>query len=583
MRSTLRGYYRFSGSTSNARDHLRHNHTDAFAPKSHRQTTLLQAGVAKKLKDTDPLKQVHDLKLLKLVTRRNLPLSIVESREFIEYSESLKPSYSVPCRKTLSKMLYHRTEIVAERLRQELKSAWAMSFTCDGWTQHRRYFLGITVHRITRCGQMKASILPMVHMREKHNSDNLLIRLKETVSKFLKNDWPEDRIGGITTDTASNMVKLGEDIDMFWAPCFAHVLNLFIRDVFDLPEIKVLLDSLRAVVKLFRETDDYIRALRTVQQDSKSPERALVLDVPTRWNSTYYMCDMAVKEKAHIEAALDLVQDAVSTLTRADWTLITDLADVLVIFEHSTKLVSSASYATITKVIPCIKLIDSKLREPKKAESPGSKKIRKALLERFSDRFDAYLHEHSIHSLATAFDPRMKAFVENDDTWKRLEEILLKEKPKVSEQQDTSNSPPPPAESPDFVAKRARKETLDDMFCSLGPLAKQLSHVEDASNTETVAVQLAAYRKCNHSSHEYPIDFWTGIGMKTYSLLWPMALRLLSIQATEVPSERSFSTAGLIFNDLRSKLSDEELNHLLFLTSNDEELKIEDFSSLMNI
>ena len=72
--------------------------------------------------------------------------------------------------------------------------------------------------------------------------------------------------------------------------------------------------------------------------------------------------------------------------------------------------------------------------------------------------------------------------------------------------------------------------------------------------------------------------------MKTYSLLWPMALQLLSIQATEVPSERSFSTAGLIFNDLRrSKLSDAELNPLLFLTSNDEELKIKDFSSLRNV
>ena len=71
--------------------------------------------------------------------------------------------------------------------------------------------------------------------------------------------------------------------------------------------------------------------------------------------------------------------------------------------------------------------------------------------------------------------------------------------------------------------------------------------------------------------------------MKTYSLLWPMALQLLSIQATEVPSERSFSTAGLIFNDLRSKLSDAELNSLLFLRSNDEELKIENFSSLRNV
>lgn len=47
-----------------------------------------------------------------------------------------------------------------------------------------------------------------------------------------------------------------------------------------------------------------------------------------------------------------------------------------------------------------------------------------------------------------------------------------------------------------------------------------------------------------------------------------LAHRILTIPATSVPCERLFSTAGIIVNDLRSSLSPQSVNTLIFMNKN---------------
>ena len=54
----------------------------------------------------------------------------------------------------------------------------------------------------------------------------------------------------------------------------------------------------------------------------------------------------------------------------------------------------------------------------------------------------------------------------------------------------------------------------------------------------------------------------------SYPRLYRLAIRLLSIPATNLSSERYFSTAGLILTDYRSRLSSQNVNELLFIRSN---------------
>lgn len=64
-----------------------------------------------------------------------------------------------------------------------------------------------------------------------------------------------------------------------------------------------------------------------------------------------------------------------------------------------------------------------------------------------------------------------------------------------------------------------------------------------------------------------PLQWWRS-SAATYPVLSLVAHRILSIPATSVPCERLFSTAGIIVNDLRSALSPQSVNALIFLNKN---------------
>ena len=70
-----------------------------------------------------------------------------------------------------------------------------------------------------------------------------------------------------------------------------------------------------------------------------------------------------------------------------------------------------------------------------------------------------------------------------------------------------------------------------------------------------------------------PLKFWKE-KQSVRPVLSIMARKYLSIQTTSVPSERLFSTSGLISTDLRNRLQSEKIEMLLFLNKN---LRLFDF------
>lgn len=566
-RSRLPGLYKFLGSTSNMRDHIRTNHSDAFAESNKttsRQLQLCQPATTKSMKDSDPRKHSIDLQLLKLIFGKKLSLSIVESPEFRSYTTALNPSYKLPCRKTLSSMLHSRCSVVSDLIRADLKSALAISFTCDGWSEHRQYFLGVTVHYVTSNAQFKSNVLPMTQSAEKHTSDTLLCYLETTLGKFLQDDVGQI-IGGLTTDTASNMVKLGHNVKMFWAPCFAHVINLIVKDVFELDAFRLPLDNLRKLVTRFRKSHSYIQQLKKVQRDAQCPEKALILDVSTRWNSTYSMCARAIEEKEHIQLALVHLKDEESLVGRNEWTIIAEISKIFVWFETATVACSSESEVTISQVIPFVKLFYQKF-QPCSKDTAGERKLKAAIMDRLPDRCDAFLHPESVHSLATAFDHRVKALVQQE-TWDHLTRLLQQSElgavlPEPEQHESTNDG--------EFVGKRAKLSGVSELFSSLPDMVKARQQAD--STIPTIEKQLEEYKSSQDSNLLNPIEFWIHQGKRRFPALAQLALRVLSMQATEVPSERSFSSAGQFFTDTRNKLSGDELNHLLFLFCNDRTL-----------
>lgn len=67
--------------------------------------------------------------------------------------------------------------------------------------------------------------------------------------------------------------------------------------------------------------------------------------------------------------------------------------------------------------------------------------------------------------------------------------------------------------------------------------------------------------------HIDPMDWWK-MNENKYPRLAKLASAYLCVPATSVPSERVFSTAGLIVNRLRSRLHPEHVDMLIFLNKN---------------
>lgn len=71
-----------------------------------------------------------------------------------------------------------------------------------------------------------------------------------------------------------------------------------------------------------------------------------------------------------------------------------------------------------------------------------------------------------------------------------------------------------------------------------------------------------------------PLELWEGMRYQ-YPRLYKMSRDFLTRLATSVPSERLFSKAGIVSNELRSRLTGKRLSKLLFLAS----LSLKDWQS----
>lgn len=91
---------------------------------------------------------------------------------------------------------------------------------------------------------------------------------------------------------------------------------------------------------------------------------------------------------------------------------------------------------------------------------------------------------------------------------------------------------------------------------------------ESMSVSQSVKLELKSYVGVNSIAvTKDPLSWW-----KAMSTRWPMLSKLakyyMAIQASSVPSERVFSTAGAIVTSKRSCLDPENVNTLIFLKQN---------------
>lgn len=117
-------------------------------------------------------------------------------------------------------------------------------------------------------------------------------------------EYMREYITTFTLDNASNNDKFMEiaiEKGLIAGPerhirCFAHIINLAAQDV--LKEIEGSLSTLKAWILHVRLSDQQLMKFQTVCQEHGVTDNRPVAWNTTRWNSTYDMLELAMKQKS---------------------------------------------------------------------------------------------------------------------------------------------------------------------------------------------------------------------------------------------------------------------------------------------
>ena len=198
----------------------------------------------------------------------------------------------MPGRKPLLKMLERKKKHIEDRIRSELNDCQDIAITHDGWTScNTESFSTVTGHYIDKNWNLKAVSLSTKKVEGSHTSENIASQLE-----LVKEEWNLPRCIAVT-DNAANERKAFDLLNWIRFGCYGHRVNLVVRNSLKENSVAKLIGKGRKLVTFFHQSssanDILLAKQRLLLTDETSTQKPLklLLDVPTRWNSTHTMLE----------------------------------------------------------------------------------------------------------------------------------------------------------------------------------------------------------------------------------------------------------------------------------------------------
>ncbi|KAL6574742.1 hypothetical protein OROMI_012027 [Orobanche minor] len=239
----------------------------------------------------------------KMIVIDELPFSAIERPGFRHFCDVAVPRFIPPCRKVIVKKFWRMYEEMKIELKSELQSH-QVCLTTDTWTSCQNInYMVITAHFIDYGWKMHKRILKFCVVPNHSGS---------TIGKILKDaliEWGIEKVLTISVDNAASN-KIGIDYlrkrMMGWerkpicagmfshVRCYAHTVNLVVKA--GLKEMEKSIAAIRNAIRFVRSSAARTEAFKKcVEKDKIECKKICILDVPTRWNSTYMMLEIALE------------------------------------------------------------------------------------------------------------------------------------------------------------------------------------------------------------------------------------------------------------------------------------------------
>lgn len=240
-----------------------------------------------------------------------------------------------------------------------------LSFTTDIWTSPSSVpFICVTVHYIDAEWNLKHFVLAFRHIPGKHTG----VRISTVFCDILKEYDVLERTLCVTLDNASNNDTFIDDLisknvlrdKECQVRCFPHVMNLAAQ--VSLQEFIDKIEPLRIAIKAIRYSPLKLDRLETFCGQEDPPLKFVkpILDVKTRWNSTFDMLERTIRLKSPLIRIFNEIameprksgEDPFPIFTHSDWETYRLISDLLRPFKEVTVEISGDSYPTFSTSLP---------------------------------------------------------------------------------------------------------------------------------------------------------------------------------------------------------------------------------------
>ena len=395
----------------------------------------------------------------KCIILHDLPFSYVEYERVRSVWTYLNADVKFISRNTAAKDVYKFYQSETDILKKELANLpGRISFTSDLWTTitHEGYMC-LTAHYVDRDWKLKNKILSFCALLPPHTGFQLAMKILDEME-----EWGIDKkVFSVTLDNATNndsmqdilksQLVLRNDLvcggEFFHVRCSAHILNLIVQD--GLKVIGNSLHKIRESIKFVKASESRELLFAKCVESVRIKENAgLLLDVTTRWNSTYKIIDMALKYQAAF-GHLKLIERSYKFHPSEDeWRRLKEMCDFLKPFDEIIRLMSGSTYPTSNLYFMQVWRIQNWLTQN---ETSRDDVVRRMVIP-MKEKFQKYWEEVSdSFAMATVLDPRLKlklaefcfGKVDKNSLERKMKHLREKLQTLLSayENKETSNSP----------------------------------------------------------------------------------------------------------------------------------------------
>ncbi|XP_053568415.1 E3 SUMO-protein ligase ZBED1-like [Bombina bombina] len=439
----------------------------------------------------------------------------------------------------------------------KVSNASAVCLTTDCWTSRTTTsYMAVTCHYIDDNFKLVSSLLDCFSFTDRHTADNLAAELQKICE-----EWGiTNKVVACVSDNASNIKAAIRQTGWNHVACFAHTLNLIVRE--SLKHIMETVTKVKSVVEFVNRSIVATERLKATQKQMGLAELKLKQDVVTRWNSTYYMLIRFSDQKEAIIATLALVNSSLPTLTLDEWEIIKEVCEILKPFEEVTVEIRADRYVTASKVIlnrkgtakklfsdhgtlcPLMAQLSQWWRHLKNKCKDASTKLNTSICWLRQPCWTLDLNK----GLATMEQQQKKKYITAAAA--RLLNLPQGGQPQAG----PADAPPPP---------RSRQSSFWEDFDE-----RVADAVTFCNSSSTAMSEMRGYLADSLIPRsEDPLAWWKS-RKGIYEGLTDIMKRRLCIVATSVPAERIFSKTGQIISERRNRLGPNKVRQLIFLNAN---------------